>query len=67
MGYWESRGYPNNATVQGGIGTAMFDVPVVLSVAVVSVVCIAVVAVIACQLKVSYENKFYVHLCTNKP
>lgn len=65
MGYWESRGYPNNATVQGGVGTAMFDVPVVLSVAFVSVVC--VVAVVACRLKVSNKSKFHAHLCTNKP
>jgi DMSO/TMAO reductase YedYZ molybdopterin-dependent catalytic subunit len=43
LGYWESRGYPNNATVLGVQSTAPFNIdPVVLSVATILIVAVIV-------------------------
>jgi DMSO/TMAO reductase YedYZ molybdopterin-dependent catalytic subunit len=43
LGYWESRGYPNNATVRDPSTTALFDIdPVILSVATISIVAVII-------------------------
>ena len=47
LGYWESRGYPNNATVLGVQSTGSFNIdPVVLSVATISIVAVIVAVAI---------------------
>jgi DMSO/TMAO reductase YedYZ molybdopterin-dependent catalytic subunit len=66
-GYWESRGYPNNATVSGGgQDTSGSDVFVVLVFEVVVVVCIALFAVFVYRWSKT-KDRFSVHKCTNKP
>ena len=43
LGFWESRGYPNNATVLGVQSTIPFNIdPVILSVATISIVAVIV-------------------------
>jgi DMSO/TMAO reductase YedYZ molybdopterin-dependent catalytic subunit len=43
LGYWESRGYPNNATVRAVPNPALFNIdPVVLSVAAISIVAVII-------------------------
>ena len=47
LGYWESRGYPNNATVLDAQSTALLIIdPVVLSVAAISIVALIIAVVI---------------------
>jgi DMSO/TMAO reductase YedYZ molybdopterin-dependent catalytic subunit len=70
LGYWESRGYPNNATVPdaGGVGQPGGGAPVVLSVAAASAVSI-VVAVVVFYWWLGRRNihSASVQFCTNKP
>jgi DMSO/TMAO reductase YedYZ molybdopterin-dependent catalytic subunit len=74
LGYWESRGYPNNATVLDVPNTALFNIdPVVISVATISIVAAIIVVVVffsrhrLLQKKIFLSKMFYVQFCTNKP
>ena len=68
LGYWESRGYPNNAAVPnvGSVGQPGGGAPVVLSVATVSVVSLVVVAFVF-YWRVGRKHSSSVQFCTNKP
>ena len=57
LGYWESRGYPNNATVLGN-SQPLNSVPLILPVVIISIVCIAIgVAVFVSRLKAKKKRK----------
>jgi DMSO/TMAO reductase YedYZ molybdopterin-dependent catalytic subunit len=58
LGYWESRGYPNNATVLDVPNTASFSVdPVVLSVAAISIVAVTIAVAIFFTRHRMYRKK----------
>ena len=59
LGYWESRGLPNNATVRGAATTAQFSVNVsfVLLTVAVSVVCVVALAVFVFRHVLRRKNK----------
>lgn len=74
LGYWESRGYPNNATVLDAQSTALFNIdPVVLSVAAISIVALIIALVIFFSRRRILRKKgllstvLKVQFCTNKP
>ena len=60
LGYWESRGYPNNATVLGVQSTGPFNIdPVVLSVATISIVAVIVaVAIFFSRHRILQKKRF---------
>lgn len=67
LGYWESRGFPNNATVSGDSqGMSQVNISNVLVVEVLVVVCIAVLAVFIYRKSRSKDNN-NVQKCTDKP
>ena len=60
LGYWESRGYPNNATVPDPKNNTQMPIsaPLILSVVTISLVCIAIgSAILAYQLKAKKKQK----------
>jgi len=74
LGYWESRGYPNNATVFDAQSTALFSIdPVVLSVAAISIVAVIIAVAIFFSRRRILRKKgllstvLNVQFCTNKP
>jgi DMSO/TMAO reductase YedYZ molybdopterin-dependent catalytic subunit len=74
LGYWESRGYPNNATVLDAKSTALFNIDqVVLSVAAISIVALIIAVVIFFSRRRILREKrilstvLNVQFCTNKP
>ncbi len=68
LGYWESRGYPNLATVQnvGGSAELPNGFTVVFLVGVTAVVCVAVAAGVV-LLRVRRRQTHTVQFCTDKP
>lgn len=67
LGYWESRGFPNNATVSGGNqGAGQVDISGVLVVEVLAVVCITALAWFVYRKSRSKE-RYDVQKCTDKP
>ena len=47
LGYWESRGYPNNATVLNPINAYQpLSAPIILPVIAISIACVAIVVAV---------------------
>lgn len=66
-GYWESRGFPNNATVSGGgQGSSGSGVSFVFALEVAVVVCVVLLAVFVYR-KSRAKDRFSVQKCTEKP
>jgi DMSO/TMAO reductase YedYZ molybdopterin-dependent catalytic subunit len=57
LGYWESRGYPNNATVIGSSGAVQLDGTFLFSVMAVLAVGISIVALVVYRFKVCRKNQ----------
>ena len=60
LGYWESRGYPNNATVLDPKNNTQMPIsaPLILSIVTISIVCFAIgSAVLASRLKAKKKQK----------
>jgi Sulfite oxidase and related enzymes len=57
LGYWENRGYPNNATVLGGSASSPVDAQLVVSAAVISVDGTAAVASVIYRFEAKRKHK----------
>lgn len=66
-GYWESRGFPNNATVTDNQGTDRSGAQFTFTVGLFSVVLVAVGAYAGFKVREVVKNKPNVQKCTNKP
>jgi DMSO/TMAO reductase YedYZ molybdopterin-dependent catalytic subunit len=66
-GYWESRGYPNNASVSGNQEAALREVPVVFWVGVASLFAVVAAVYGGLWVRGRIKHRLSVHKYTNKP
>jgi|GEM_PF-2814558 len=66
-GYWESRGYPNNATVLGNQEAALREVPLVFWAGAASLFAIIAGVYGGLWVRGKVKQRLDVHKCTNKP